>query len=195
MEGRRQRRQRPQVRARRVLERAGVGLRVVERHPAGERDRRIEEVHERGVLVVGDRLGVGRLPPDRVLGEPRARPAGEPAGGAADVGRQRQPGHREVGLPGVGHVARDVGQAHALAPVPFVGIDAGVELAGEQLGKAVAQDRDLARARAGPRRRRSRRGESGAVSASPRRSLRGRSKAGTASSIWQSPEAAILSSA
>ena len=33
----------------------------------------------------------------------------------------------------------DFGQAHAFAPIPFVGIDTGVELPGEQQGKAFAQ--------------------------------------------------------
>ncbi|MFD0387202.1 hypothetical protein ACFQ4K_04165 [Tistrella bauzanensis] len=75
--------------------------------------------------------------PSRQPGHP---PVAPPHG---DIGRQRQPGHRQIGLPGIGHVAGDVGQAHALAPMPLIGIDAGIEAAGEQLREAVAQIRHL----------------------------------------------------
>ena len=45
-------------------------------------------------------------------------------------------------LPGIRHVAGDVGQAHAVAPVPLVRVHPGVEFSGKELRKAFPQVRD-----------------------------------------------------
>src|SRR3546814_7197701 len=69
-------------------------------------------------------------------------PVGKHRGGAADIGRERQAGDSEIGLPGIRHVAGDVGKAHAFTPVPFVRVDAGVEAACKKRREAIGQRGD-----------------------------------------------------
>ena len=61
-----ERRMRPPVRAAHVVDRPGVGRRIVERHPARRHVRRIEMIEVRGVLMTQQRLSRRRLP-DRVV--------------------------------------------------------------------------------------------------------------------------------
>ena len=75
---------RPAVRAARVLDRAALGARVVERHPAGDHLRRHQVVGERAVLVHAQRARAGRLPEAVVLQHARAAVAHQLGGDAAD---------------------------------------------------------------------------------------------------------------
>ena len=81
----RQRRDRPFVRAGRVFERAGIPVGVVQRDPARYGRRRIDEVHERRILMKRDRLGQWRFPPDRILPKPGTIPAGQIGGKTANA--------------------------------------------------------------------------------------------------------------
>ena len=114
----------------------------IQGEPAGHSARRVEIVHETGVLVQGHLLGAGGFPPDRVDPDADLVPAGQRAGRPADIRRQGQLGDGQVRLPGIAHVTRHVRQAHPLAPVPFVRIDTRVEASGEEFGKARPQGFD-----------------------------------------------------
>src|SRR3546814_18878303 len=59
-------------------------------------------------------------------------PVGKHRGGAADIGRERQAGDSEIGLPGIRHVAGAVGTAHAFTPLPFVRVRSKERRVGEK---------------------------------------------------------------
>ena len=122
----------PAVRAANVFDRAAPGAGLVERDPARHHLAGDDEVEVAVVLVEAERSGARRLPQHVVLVETRALPAGEPGAGAADFRREHDAGDRAVRLPGVADLARQVGRVTPLAPVPLVGVEAGLEVAAEQ---------------------------------------------------------------
>ena len=115
MELRDRRRDRPAMRTAHIFDRALMGLRVVERHPAGQHLAGHDPFVVAVVLVKSQRLGSRRLPDDVVLADARAGPAAQARGGFADVGPQHEGGDGEVGLPGIadlpGQVLRGRGRA------------------------------------------------------------------------------------
>ena len=123
----------PAVRAAHVLDRALGGGRVLEGDPAADPLGGVGPLLVTRVLVEPERLATGWLPQHVVLAEPDSRPPAQPGAGAPDVGSQHHPGDVAVGLPGVADLAGQVGRAHAGAPVPFVGVQARLEVAGEEL--------------------------------------------------------------
>src|ERR1700735_1505518 len=132
-------RQRPALRTWYVLDRSCLAGGIVERDPACDRRGRVEEIHERRILMKSDGFGLRCLPPNAVLSQTHAGPTGEQTSDTCNVRRQCESGHRKIRLPGVGHVARNIGQTHTFPPVPFIGINAGIEFAGKQFGKRCAQ--------------------------------------------------------
>src|SRR5262249_3343457 len=60
-----------------------------------------------------------------------------------NLGAQDEAGDGVVGLPAVADLARQVGPVAALAPVPFVRLEAGLELAAEQLLEPACHARRL----------------------------------------------------
>ena len=89
--------------------------------------------------MIGDSLRPWGLPPDRILAKPDTAPAGKPRGELPHFLRKRQSGDDQIGFPGIRHVASYFREAHTLPPIPFVGINAGIEVAGEEFGKAAAK--------------------------------------------------------
>ena len=152
------RRQRaPGVRAARVVDRAGVGRRLVERHPAGRHVRRLEERHVGRVLMGQQRLARGRLPDHVVLQQPHARLAGELGREAGVALGERDAREPAVGLPDVAELARAVGRRDAGRVVDLVGREPGLPLVLEAGVEALARALDLVVARASARRSGSRR--------------------------------------
>ena len=80
-----------------------------------------------------------RLPQQVVLREPRAGPAGELRAGRADLGGENGRGDGAVRLPAVADLAGQVGGVAALAPVPLVRLEPGLELAAKERLEALAQ--------------------------------------------------------
>src|SRR3984885_2674670 len=75
--------ERPFVGAGSVFKRTGIAMRFVECYPTGYCRRWVEEVHERRILVIRDRLSRGRVPPNRVLSESHPVPAAQVRGETA----------------------------------------------------------------------------------------------------------------
>ena len=126
------RRHLPAMRAARILDRAAGGTGVVERHPAGAETRRHHPVAVAVVLVEAQRLRPRRLPDHIVLGDARAVPAHQLGTGPAHGLGQDDPGDGPVRAPAVADLTGEVGRVAPLAPVPLVGVEAGLELAAEQ---------------------------------------------------------------
>ena len=135
----------PPVRAARVVDGAGVGVRLLERHPAGREVGRIEAALVRRILVCEQRLAVGRLP-DRVVDEqPHARLALQLGGELCVASGQRGGGDRAVGLPQVAHLARLVGRRHAGLIVDLIRRDPGLPSVGEAAVEMLAHALHLVR--------------------------------------------------
>src|SRR4029077_11592241 len=136
----------PAVRATRVLDRAAGGRGVIECHPAGEEARRYHPTAVAIVLMETERLRAGRLPQHVVLAHARPRPARERRAQSADLLLEHDARNGAVRLPAVTDLPRQVRPVPADAPVPFVGIQAGLELATEQWFEARPRERNLLRA-------------------------------------------------
>jgi hypothetical protein len=128
------------MRAEHELERARVGLGLVERDPARDHLRRHEVVGVRGVLVEPDRLRPRRLPEDVVLEDPDTVVTGEL--GSEATGPLGEDLRRDdiVGLPRVAELARAVFRVAAGNPVHLVRPDPGLVLAVEQWHVPLAEE-------------------------------------------------------
>ncbi len=133
----------PGVRAARVVDGAGVGGRLVERHPAGRHVGRLEERHVGGVLVRQQRLARRRLPDHVVLQQAHARLARELGGEARVALGQRDVREPAVGLPDVAQLPRAVGRRDARRVVDLVGREARLPLVLEAGVEALARALDL----------------------------------------------------
>ena len=133
----------PEVRAARVVDGAGVGRRLVERHPAGRHVRRLEERHVGRVLVGEQRLARRRLPDHVVLQQPHARLARELGREARVALGERDVRQPAVGLPDVAQLPRAVGRRDARRVVDLVGREAGLPLVLEARVEALARALDL----------------------------------------------------
>src|SRR4051794_26631931 len=69
------------------------------------------------------------LPPERVSSDPGTCPAAELRCQAANDRRQNQRRDCPVALPDIAHVTCHVRKAHPFAPIPFIRINARIELA------------------------------------------------------------------
>jgi len=122
---------RPLMRTPHILKRASCARGVVQGDPTGQHfPARIEKIKVGGVLVEGDGLGAGWLPPDVVLPDPRARPPCELCCELPQSLAQHDRRNGAVALPlAVNDLSCDVVSAHPLSPVPFIWVDSCVELA------------------------------------------------------------------
>src|SRR3977135_1123527 len=77
-------------------------------------------------------LRARRLPQHVILADTRARPPRQRRAQAAHLLFQHDPSDGPVGLPAVADLPRPIRRVPPLAPVPFVRIQAGLELAAEQ---------------------------------------------------------------
>ena len=108
-------------------------------------DQSIEAVFENGVfrplekpdLSDGQHVRIVVLAPSEKTGEdPLLKLSGSVGGDFPDVGVEHDACDRAVGFPAVADLARQIGCVTALAPVPFVGLEAGLEFAAEQRREA-----------------------------------------------------------
>src|SRR5579863_549087 len=117
------------MRPARVLERSAGGARVVQGHPAGREAHRDHPVAVAIVLMESERFGAGRFPDNIVLTHARAGPPREGGADAPDLLGEHDARNDPIGLPAIADLASPVGRIAVLPPVPFVGIEAGLELA------------------------------------------------------------------
>ncbi len=85
-----------------------------------------------------ERLCAGRLPNDIVLSKPGSGPSAQSGTGLAYIFAQNDRCDRQVRLPAIADLAREVLAITPHAPVPFVGIEPRLELAREQRFEARA---------------------------------------------------------
>ena len=128
----------PQVRSAGVVDRARVGMGLVERHPARRQVRRIEVALVGGVLVGQQRLAAGRLPHRVVDEQPHPRRALQPRGELGVARRERGRGDRPVGLPQVAELPRLVRRRDARLVVDLVGHQPGLPLVLEAAREVLA---------------------------------------------------------
>src|SRR5882762_9977064 len=88
-------------------------------------------------------LRARRLPQQVILADARARPPRQRRAQAAHLLFQHDPSDGPVGLPAVADLPRPIRRVPRLAPVPFVRIQAGLELAAEQRLESRSCERNL----------------------------------------------------
>src|SRR3984893_18852079 len=91
-------------------------------------------------------LGAPRLPEHVILADARARPPRQRRAQAAHFLFEHDPSRGPLGLPAVADLSRPIRRVPPLAPVPFVRIQAGLELAAEQRLASPPRERNLLRA-------------------------------------------------
>ena len=127
----------PTVRAAHVLDRALGRGGVLEGDPAADPFRGNGPLFVARILVEAEGFAARRLPQHVVLTQARAAPPAEAGAGTSDIRPQHNPGDLAIGLPSIADLAGEIGRVDARPPVPFVGIEAGLEPAGEQILVAV----------------------------------------------------------
>jgi hypothetical protein len=78
-----------------------------------------------------ERLAAWRLPNDVVLADARTWPATQPCTRFANISSQNDRGDGEIGFPAIADLPRQVLTVAAEPPVPFIGIESGLERARE----------------------------------------------------------------
>ena len=137
----------PAMRAARVLDRAASGGRVVQRHPAGGESGGDHPFAVAVVLMEAERFRARRLPDDVVLTDAGAAPAGQraqmrPISSLSTIRAIVRSDFQPFNL------ASTIGRVAPVTPIPFIRIEAGLELTSKQRFEAAARTLDSSRGEA-----------------------------------------------